>query len=86
MNTITDPKYRIFINCLKLYREQAGLTQQELAEKLCCSQSYISKYEQYQKRLDILEVRRICIALGVSLQECILDFEEKLILGGIHNG
>ena len=56
--------------------------QQELAVALGCGQSYISKYEQGQKRLDIIEIRNICICLGLSLQELIVDFEERLEEGG----
>ena len=59
------------------------MTQQELAYHLGCSQAYVSKNEQCQKRLDIIEVRKICLCLGISFSEMIADFEERLTLGGI---
>jgi len=62
------------------------MTQQELADSLGCSQTYVSKYEQCQKRLDIIEVRKICSCLGVDLTELIYEFEERLRMGGITNG
>ena len=83
MSIIYEPEYRVLIECLKDYRNQSKLTQVELATILGCSQAYISKYEQGQKRLDIIEVRKICLALGVSLLEMVTEFEERLVLGGV---
>lgn len=83
MSVVYDPEYRIFIECLKDYRVQSRMTQAELASMLGCGQAYVSKYEQCQKRLDIIETRKICQSLGISLQELIEDFEERLSLGGL---
>lgn len=83
MSLIYEPEYRILIQCLKDYRVQSNMTQQELAMHLGFSQSYVCKYEQSQKRLDFLEVRNICIALGISLAEFVSDYEERLRLGGL---
>lgn len=83
MSAIYEPEYRILIQCLKDYRMQSKMTQQELAYQLECSQSYICKYEQCQKRLDFIEVRNICLALGVSMAELVKEYEERLTLGGI---
>lgn len=82
MSIIYEPEYRILIECLKDYRKQSKMTQSELAIALGCSQAYISKYELCQKRLDVIEVRKICLALGVSFPEMITEFEERLLLGG----
>lgn len=78
MSIIYDPEYRVFIECLKECRMQSKMTQQELASHLGCSQAYISKYEQGQKRLDIIEVRNICHCLGISLPEIVRIFEDRL--------
>lgn len=78
MSIIYDPRYKIFLQCLKDARKNSKMTQQELATVLGCGQSYVSKYEQGQKRLDIIEIRNICICLGLSLQELAVDFEERL--------
>ena len=56
MSVIYEPEYRILIQCLKDFRTQSKMTQQELAYALNCSQSYVCKYEQCQKRLDFIEV------------------------------
>ena len=84
MNVIYEPEYRILIDCLKECRLQSKMTQQELASQLGCSQAYVSKYEQSQKRLDIIEVRKICTVLGIDFVDFIEDFEERLILGGVY--
>lgn len=86
MSVIYDPKYRILIDCLKDSRLKTKMTQQELATHLGFSQAYVSKYEQCQKRLDIIEVRNICLCLGISLPELISEFEERITLGGYNNG
>ncbi len=86
MSYIYEPEYRILVDCLKTCRLQTKMTQQELADMLGCSQTYVSKYEQCQKRLDIIEVRKICNCLGIDLIELISDFEERLRMGGNYNG
>ncbi len=59
------------------------MTQQELSTILGCSQSYVCKYEQCQKRIDIIELRKICLALGVNLIVLIQEFEERLNTEGL---
>lgn len=55
-NTIHTSEYRKIIQRLKQARVDAGLTQKEVAKKLKKSQSYISKIEAGEQRLDILEL------------------------------
>jgi len=59
---------------LREIRITAGLRQEDVAEKLRVPQSFVSKYESGERRLDILEVRALCTVLGLRLQE----FAEKL--------
>ncbi len=54
---------------LRQIRKDKGLTQTELAEKLNSPQSFVSKYESGERRLDILEVQDICTACGITLEE-----------------
>ena len=63
---------------LKRIRAEKGIRQIELAEKLGVPQSFISKYEAGDRRLDILELREVCQAAGVTLQEFIRKLEESL--------
>lgn len=47
-------------------RQSANLTQQELARRLRQPQSFVSKYERGERRLDIVELLRISEALGID--------------------
>lgn len=61
---------------LKRIRNDAGITQVELSKRLCVPQSFISKYESGERRLDLIELEQVCIALGVSLQNLIDLYKE----------
>ena len=66
------------LGLLKEMRLEAGLRQVDLAEKLHVPQSMISKYEMGERRVDLLELRDICAALGVSLVEFVRELEKRL--------
>lgn len=61
-----SPEQQRLIQLLREAREQAGLRQVDLAERLAKPQSFVSKYEAGQRRLDYIEVHAICGALGMS--------------------
>jgi transcriptional regulator with XRE-family HTH domain len=63
---------------LRELRTEAGLRQIDLAEKLGEPQSYVSKYESGEQRLDIIEVRTICKAFGLTLAEFVERFERQI--------
>ena len=46
-------------------RNAAGMTQAELAERLRRPQSFVSKYERGERRLDIVEFIEVASALGI---------------------
>lgn len=64
-------KYKILITELCQLRLSAGMKQQDLAEKLNVPQSFISKYENGERRLDLIEVIEICRCLNTSVSEII---------------
>ena len=66
------------LGLLKEIRIEAGLRQVDLAEKLHVPQSMISKYEVGERRVDLLELRDICAALGISLIEFVRELEKRL--------
>lgn len=47
-------------------RKAAGLTQAELAVKLGRPQSYVSKYERGERRLDVIEFLEVTKAVGAK--------------------
>lgn len=59
-------------------RQQAGLRQIDLAKRLGVPQSFVSKYESGERRLDILELRAVCASLGISLQKFARRLENAL--------
>ncbi len=63
---------------LRETRVEAGLTQADLAGRLDQPQSFVSKYESGERLLDIVELRRVCEAVGVSLTDFIRRWEDSL--------
>lgn len=60
---------------LKKAREEAKLTQLELATLLKKPQSYVSKYENGEKRLDLIELQAIMKSCGTNLEKFVKNFE-----------
>lgn len=55
--------YQLFLRLLKTARREAGLTQADLAERMAVTQSFVSKCERGERRLDVVELRAWCRAL-----------------------
>lgn len=67
-DTIRSSEYKEVINKLKTARIAAGLSQEEVAKKLDKSQSYISKVEAGEQRIDIVELKRFSILYKKSIE------------------
>ncbi|QDT23693.1 helix-turn-helix domain-containing protein [Gimesia chilikensis] len=67
-------RQRILLDLLRETRKEAGLRQDDVAKRLGRPQSFVSKYESGERRLDILELYDICKAMGLTLN----DFVETL--------
>ena len=79
MERITSPADEKRLQALLRHvRVQAGLSQVEVAERLDRPQSFVSKYETGERRLDILELRQVLAALGLSLPEFVRALEAVL--------
>lgn len=63
---------------LREMRVEAGLTQTDLAIRVEKDQAYVSRYESGQRRLDVLEIREICQAIGITLEEFAKRLEKAL--------
>lgn len=55
--SIYSTDYKFLVSQLKKARREAGLTQRGVAEKLGRTQSYISKVESGDLRVDIIQLR-----------------------------
>tara|TARA_R110002096_G_scaffold332756_1_gene526774 strand:+ start:42 stop:278 length:237 start_codon:yes stop_codon:yes gene_type:complete len=62
---------------LRELRDNAGLTQVELAEILGRPQSFISKIESGERRVDIVELEEICEVCKSDLLEFTREFMKK---------
>jgi transcriptional regulator with XRE-family HTH domain len=51
---------------LRMHRMEAGLRQEDLAEKMKAHQSFVSKYESGERLLTFVETINICQALGLD--------------------
>ncbi len=60
-------RYKAFIERLRKAREEAGMTQVELAKALKRSQTWVSKWELGERRVDFVELEDIAKALGKEL-------------------
>lgn len=75
VKSLHTPAYTAFRQLIADARERQGLTQAELATRLGKPQSFVSKYETGERRLDVVEFVLVCSALGVeamSLFESVL--------------
>jgi transcriptional regulator with XRE-family HTH domain len=71
-------KQQAFLSVLRQVRVEAGMRQEDLAQALGMPQSAVSKFESGERRLDLLELRDVCQALGISLIEFVRRFEGSL--------
>ncbi len=79
-----SPRYGRFRALLRQIREEAGFNQTALAQKLGKPQTFVSKSELGERRMDFLETLDFCAACGVSpmqfierLQKGVADGIEK---------
>lgn len=71
--SIHRKEYKKLIEALINARKKAGLTQVELAKKLKKHQSFVSKYEGLDRRLDVIEFVEIANHIGTSYQKLIKE-------------
>lgn len=63
---MTEQANRRFRDLLITARKDAHLTQAELAERLKRPQSFVSKYERGERRLDVVEFGEVVRAIGLD--------------------
>ena len=76
--SLNKKEHKILLEQLYRLRMSSGLRQSDLADKLNAPQSFISKIESGERRIDLIELREICIALGSNLTEFTNEFEKAL--------
>ena len=63
---------------LRQLREDAGLIQGQLAERLGRNQTFVSNVELGIRRLDLVELRDYCQALAIPLPDLVKRWEARL--------
>ena len=76
--SIHSKEYAVFLKLFQEIRRRAGLTQVDLAHKVGQTQSFISKCERGERRIDVVELRTFCRAFGLSLKQFAASFERAV--------
>jgi ribosome-binding protein aMBF1 (putative translation factor) len=76
--SIHSAHYAVFLKLLKKAREDAGLTQTQLARKIRETQTFVSKCERGERRIDVVELSTFCRAFGVSLGRFVAVLERAI--------
>jgi transcriptional regulator with XRE-family HTH domain len=69
--TIDSPRHRALVAYLKKKRDDAGLSQEQVANRLKRYQSFVATFERGQKRIDAVELIEIAEAIGFDPKEAI---------------
>jgi transcriptional regulator with XRE-family HTH domain len=79
--SIHSVRYAVFLKTLKEVRERAGLTQVQVAKRLGETQTFVSKCERGERRIDVMELRMFCEAFGISLKQFVAALEKAIAKG-----
>lgn len=63
---------------LRAVREEAGITQAQLAKAMGQHAIFVSQVERGVRRLDVVELWHYCCALGLDMSEFIAEFQAEI--------
>ncbi|TAK39918.1 MAG: XRE family transcriptional regulator [Lysobacteraceae bacterium] len=66
MPRLNAPEYQLLRRLLVDARESAGLSQAEVAGRLGRAQTFVSKYELGDRRLDVIDYLQVCDSIGAD--------------------
>jgi transcriptional regulator with XRE-family HTH domain len=75
--SVFSPRYRRFRDLLIQARKDAELTQTELADRLQRPQSFVSKYENGERRLDLIEFLDVANALHIDVAAFLQHLQQE---------
>lgn len=75
-SSIFTQRHQEFIAFIASVRKAAGITQVELAARLGKPQSFVSKVERGERRLDVIEFCEVAEALGLRPANLLGEFME----------
>lgn len=69
--SVFSDRYSQFLAIIVQARKDKGLTQTDLANRLGKPQSYISKIERGERRVDVVELIDLSLAIGIDPRKII---------------
>lgn len=75
---LNSKEHKILLEMLYQLRVSSGLRQSDLADLLKTPQSFISKLESGERRIDLVELRTILKCLKTNMVEFVTEFEKRL--------
>jgi transcriptional regulator with XRE-family HTH domain len=76
--SVSSKDYKLFLRHLRAERRRVGVTQTELAARLKETQTFVSKVERGERRIDVIELRAICSALGTSFPAFVKKLDSSI--------
>ena len=76
--SVFSATYGLLRGLLVSARLDAGLTQSDLAQRLGYPQSYVSKYERGERRLDIVELLDVARILEIDATTLIQELQRSI--------
>jgi transcriptional regulator with XRE-family HTH domain len=80
--SIHSREREVLVGLLREVRLEAGLKQVEVAEALEAHQSFVSRYESGERGIDLVDLRRLVLALGLTLPDFVARYEAALEADG----
>ena len=77
--SLRTPRQILLQSLLIEARKAKGLTQTELAEKLGKPQSFVAKYENGERRIDVIEFVDIATVLGIEAADILAKIDSRAI-------
>ena len=79
--TIYRAEHQVLANLLRELRDQAGLTQAQLAPLLGRPQNRVSDFERGGRRIDVIEFIDYCAALKLDATKVFVELRRRLAAG-----
>jgi transcriptional regulator with XRE-family HTH domain len=73
--SLRTPRQQLLLSLLIAARKTKGMTQADVAVALHKPQSFVAKYENGERRIDVIEFLDIATALGISTAELLSKIE-----------
>ncbi|MEX2042895.1 helix-turn-helix domain-containing protein [Pseudomonas aeruginosa] len=80
-NSTHNADYQLLLDVLRAVRKRLGVSQVDLAERLGNTQTFVSKCERGERRVDVVELVEFAEALGVPPLELIGEFLDRRHIG-----